>query len=86
MVGGPLASQHPHDYDEDASMTLPARAQPADMTAEEFRSALGERGLDQRGFAHLSGRNERTIRRYALGETPVPKWVDVLLAATKRTA
>ena len=51
-----------------------------EMTAAEFRAALEAVGYSQRGFAAYTGSNERTVRRWALGEKDIPPWVPVLLA------
>ncbi len=50
------------------------------MTAGEFRAALAAVGYTQRGFAAFTGSNERTVRRWALGEQDIPPWVPVMLA------
>jgi hypothetical protein len=42
------------------------------MTANQFRAMLAKAKLSQRGAAKLFRHNERTFRRYALGERPVP--------------
>jgi transcriptional regulator with XRE-family HTH domain len=49
------------------------------LTAAEFRAALAEVGYSQRGFASFTGSNERTVRRWALGEQRIPPWVPVML-------
>ena len=49
------------------------------MTPEEFRAALAALGFSQRGFAAHTGSNERSVRRWALGEQDIPRWVPVLL-------
>jgi transcriptional regulator with XRE-family HTH domain len=49
------------------------------MTAAEFRAAIAALGYSQRGFATYTGSNERTVRRWALGEQDIPPWVPVLL-------
>ncbi|HEY3848373.1 MAG TPA: hypothetical protein VGL95_14800 [Acetobacteraceae bacterium] len=49
------------------------------MTPAEFREALAEVGFSQRGFATYTGSNERSVRRWALGEQDIPHWVPVLL-------
>jgi transcriptional regulator with XRE-family HTH domain len=56
------------------------------MSASQFRAALSEAGLTQRGAARALGINERTVRRYAAG-TPVPRvvWLALQhLASQKR--
>lgn len=49
------------------------------MTPTEFRAALERLKMSQRGFASYTGSNERTVRRWALGEQDVPLWVPVML-------
>jgi hypothetical protein len=34
------------------------------LTASDLRAALSERGISQQGFARLTGRNPRTVRRW----------------------
>jgi DNA-binding transcriptional regulator YiaG len=49
------------------------------VTPDEFRAALAALGFSQRGFAAYTGSNERSVRRWALGEQDIPPWVPVLL-------
>jgi hypothetical protein len=42
------------------------------MTATQFRAMLAKAKLSQRGAARLFKKNERTTRRYATGEWPIP--------------
>lgn len=49
------------------------------MTKGEFRAALDVLEMSQTEFARMIGIEARTSRRYALGETPVPGAVSVLL-------
>ena len=42
------------------------------MTANQFRATLKRLKLSQRGAAKLFKANERTFRRYALGERSIP--------------
>lgn len=49
------------------------------MTAAQYRSALCRLHLSQVGAARLFGANERTSRRWALGERDVPSAVTILL-------
>jgi hypothetical protein len=51
----------------------------ARMTQYQFRIALDRIGLSQVGAARLFGGDERTFRRYALGEARVPAAVVILL-------
>jgi len=34
------------------------------LTTSDLRAALSERGISQQGFARLTGRNPRTVRRW----------------------
>jgi DNA-binding transcriptional regulator YiaG len=56
------------------------------MTTTEFRAALATLGYSLRGFAAYVGANERTVRRWALGEQDIPAWVPVLLGLMQRLA
>lgn len=49
------------------------------MTAPEFCRRISALGYSQRGFAAYVGANERTVRRWALGEQDIPPWVSVIL-------
>lgn len=49
------------------------------MTSSEFRQSLAALQMTQRGFATYTGSNERTVRRWALGEQDIPSWVPVML-------
>ena len=49
------------------------------MTSTQFRAALDRLALSQRGAARLFGADERTARRWALGERPIPSTVAILL-------
>ena len=49
------------------------------MTPTEFRTSLASLGYSQRGFAAYVEMDERTVRRWALGELPVPRAVVLLL-------
>lgn len=48
------------------------RASDERMTKEEFRSELDRLRLTQQEAAEAMGVNDRTIRRWALGERPIP--------------
>ena len=43
------------------------------MTANQFRATLARLGLSQRGASRLFNVNERTVRRWALGEGSIPE-------------
>lgn len=49
------------------------------MTAPEFGHRIAALGYSQRGFAAYVGANERTVRRWALGEQDIPPWVAVMV-------
>lgn len=49
------------------------------MTAPEFRTAILALGHTQRSFARHVGVDERSVGRWARGDVPVPRWVEVLL-------
>lgn len=49
------------------------------MDDELFRDALSELSLSQAKVARLLGTDERTARRWALGESAVPTSVGILL-------
>ena len=59
------------------------------MTPIQFRNALRRLDLTQQGAARLLGADDRTARRWALGERAVPSCVAIvlkLLVAEKITA
>ena len=43
------------------------------MTANQFRALLVRADLSQRGASRMFNVNERTVRRWALGEISVPE-------------
>lgn len=49
------------------------------MTHTEYREAIKSLGLSQVGAARLFGVDPRTSRRWALGELPVPRAVELAL-------
>lgn len=49
------------------------------MTHAEYRAAIKTLGLSQVGTASLFGVDPRTSRRWALGELPVPRAVELSL-------
>jgi hypothetical protein len=53
--------------------------EPVEMTADQYRKAIKSLGLTQVAAAHMLGVDERTSRRYALGETAIPPPVAKLL-------
>ena len=58
------------------------------MTPDEYRETIERLGLTQNGAARLLGVDERTSRRWALGERDIPPPAERFLRyliATKRT-
>lgn len=51
------------------------------MTAKDFRACLDALRLTQVAAAPKLGSDARTVRRWALGERPVPVPIQLLLAA-----
>lgn len=49
------------------------------VTADLYREALKSLGLTQAGAARVFAVNERTSRRWALGEQDIPKAVEIAL-------
>ena len=49
------------------------------MTANQFRQALDRLELSQLGAARLFKSNDRTVRRWAIGERAVPVTVAIML-------
>lgn len=49
------------------------------MTANQFRTALDRLGLSQLGAARVFNANDRTVRRWAIGERSVPSGVAIVL-------
>ena len=54
--------------------------------ADRIRQTLAEAGLSQRGAARLLGIDERTMRRYCSGDSPVPQVVWLALESVSRAA
>lgn len=52
--------------------------------ADRLRDTLAALELSQRGAARQIGVNERTMRRYCLGESPVPRMVWLALRGLRR--
>jgi DNA-binding transcriptional regulator YiaG len=57
----------------------PREAAEVTVTANQFRSALDRLGLSQLGAARLFDANDRTVRRWAIGERSVPVGVAMML-------
>lgn len=49
------------------------------MTPQAFRAALSALGLTPTTFAAVSGANQKSARRWALSDDPIPRWVPVML-------
>lgn len=49
------------------------------MSSDDYRAALTALGLSQAGAARFLGIAPRTGRAYALGESPIPGAVSILL-------
>ena len=49
------------------------------MTALQLQRLLDRAGLSQRGAAKALEINERTMRKYAAGDAPIPKTVELAL-------
>ena len=49
------------------------------MTPDELRAQLDRLGLTQVGAARLLDVDERTVRRWATGNVPIPRAVEMLL-------
>jgi transcriptional regulator with XRE-family HTH domain len=49
------------------------------MSPSQYRAALARLGYSQEGVADLLGIGKRTSQGYALGESPIPLSVEVLL-------
>ena len=47
------------------------------MTQSEYKTALGQLALTQEEVAALLGTNKRTARRWASGESPVPRPIEM---------
>jgi hypothetical protein len=49
------------------------------VTGGQLQRLLSDAGFSQRGAAKAIGIHERTMRKYVLGESPVPKLVECAL-------
>lgn len=54
------------------------------MTADQFRADLDHLGLTQVACARFLDTTDRTVRRWATGEQPVPRSVVLLFGVMKR--
>src|SRR6187399_2462767 len=59
------------------------RASGKRLNAEEFRAELDRRGLTQVDAAKRMGVNDRTVRRWVLGERPIPPIVNKIVATIR---
>lgn len=53
------------------------------MTPDELRAQLDRLGLSQSGAARYLEVDPRTMRRWAAGDIPIPKAVELLLGKLK---
>lgn len=56
------------------------------MTGGQLQKLLDRAGLSQRGAAKAIGINERTMRKYVAGESPIPRTVEYALRWVVRAA
>lgn len=49
------------------------------MTGTQFKTALGRLGLSQAALARIVGVNDRQARRWASGDSTVPRSVELVL-------
>ena len=49
------------------------------MTTSQLKRLLDSAGLSQRAAAKYIGINERTMRKYVAGESPIPRTVEYAL-------
>ena len=54
------------------------------MNAEQYRAAIGRLKLNQREAAELFEVSLRQGQRWATGESPIPRSVELVLRLTKR--
>ncbi|MGI9436007.1 MAG: helix-turn-helix domain-containing protein [Geminicoccaceae bacterium] len=45
------------------------------MTPDELRAQIKRLGMTHEDLAYELGINDRTIRRWIAGSTPIPKWL-----------
>lgn len=55
------------------------------MSPAQLRSEISNLGLTQREFAEVTGVDERTVRRWVLGERRVPAWVPRMIVLFRRS-
>lgn len=50
------------------------------MKPSDLLKLISAKKLARAEFAEMVGRNERTVRRWLSGASPIPSWVEKLLA------
>ena len=58
-----------------------AKHQPSDLDNKSFKAKLAALGSSQGQFARATGLNEKTVKDYAAGVTPIPKLVELAFLA-----
>lgn len=49
------------------------------MTPFDYQSAIARLGLTQVGAGRFFGYNDRTVRRWAEGEQPIPRIIEIVI-------
>jgi len=49
------------------------------MTGSELRHIVDRFGTSQRGLAQQLGVNERTVRHWIAGDSPIPRSIEILI-------
>jgi hypothetical protein len=55
------------------------------MTSQQFTTALTRLGITQMGLAKIIRRNERTVRDWVGGRSPVPTEIELLIGLMQRS-
>jgi hypothetical protein len=55
------------------------------VTDTDFRLALASFDWTQRRFAEYVGVDERSVRRWAAGRQPIPRWVHVVVTLMRQS-
>ena len=71
----------PFRIDSADSLLASASPTPTTYTREQFKAALRELGLGQRGFAELVGVAPLAVYRWREDGSPFPLWVRLLMTA-----
>jgi hypothetical protein len=71
----------PFRIDSADHLLAPTSPTPTTYTREQFKAALRELGLGQRGFAELVGVAPLAVYRWREDGSPFPLWVRLLMAA-----